>query len=1073
MSQKLIGQILLEQYRVDAFIASGGMGAVYRVFDLKRNVPLAMKLLHAELAEDPTIFKRFQREARALQKLAHPNIVPFYDVKQAEGLTFLLVRYIDGMTLKDLLRGRGHQPLSINEALTYLKALCAALGYAHANGVVHCDVKPGNIMVERGGTIYLTDFGIARHAESTATAMASMGTAAYMAPEQIRGEAVNPATDIYALGVLLYELLVGLRPFRSEPSAATEQSGEASNERIRYLHLHSSPPDPSSQNPDISPALSQVILKALAKEPQARYASTQELFNAACQAAGVHPDQVPETAAPISGEAPRATPARGSAPKTSTSAAGQPGARMIGRYVVLREIGRGGMATVYVAHDPLFNRDVAIKMLPPELLHDPSFRARFEREAQTVAALEHPAIVPVYDYGEAEGRPYFVMRLMSGDSLAERIAKGPQPLSAVIKLLQRIAPALDEAHSRGVVHRDLKPGNILYDQYDEPYLTDFGIAKLKEGGATLTGENIVGTPAYMSPEQGRGEPDLDGRSDVYSLGCIIYEMLTGKVPYEASTSMGQVVKHLTAPIPNIGEARPDLPPGLQDVINRALAKRKFARFASASELAQALAALANGQELPAMPASRPATAAVSRPATGGLPPVQKPPTGQTPYPPQRPPTGQMPPTAQKPPSGTLPPLSASPAMPPQKKSRAWLVWLVIVLVLAGAVYAGLTYLPGLLRQQVIGEAPLATTPQVAASLPTDTPPPAPTNTPQPTHTSAPTPTVQPTDTAVPEASSAATSVAAPVSSGPVIGGADKIAFVKENDIWMANLDASDPIRLTTTGGYKTELQWTPDRNHVKFIMGKCALLVDIRDQSLTPILCANWADYLASFQISPDGRLVAMTTSDGLFILPYNLDNLRTIKRLDQLANASGCLQYSEHEVKRTRWSADGKMLATVIIGSDAGRSVDLIWVASITCGSKPVDVETFPADRFTMTKYAQTPIIESFGWDGSVNFALNVNILANYGDFYTYNMQLRKGIMVNPLNNGRCCYRDFTWSPDGEYILFAYLDINYGTNIKLYYENFGLLGQGQNYIPLPFPDDFFPADRNAASPQPALRPAP
>jgi len=225
MSETLIGQILLNQYRVDSFVASGSMGAVYQVFDLKRNVPLAMKVLHAELAKDPSVFKRFQREARALQKLAHPNILPFYGVHQAQGFTFLLVRYIDGKTLKEILRSRNHQPLTVGEAMTYLKALCSALGYAHAHKVVHCDVKPGNIMVERGGTVYLTDFGIARHAESTVTTLASLGTAAYMAPEQIRGEAVSAATDIYALGVLLFELLVGHRPFRGDQTASTDKSG--------------------------------------------------------------------------------------------------------------------------------------------------------------------------------------------------------------------------------------------------------------------------------------------------------------------------------------------------------------------------------------------------------------------------------------------------------------------------------------------------------------------------------------------------------------------------------------------------------------------------------------------------------------------------------------------------------------------------------------------------------------------------------------------------------------------------------------------------------------------------------
>src|SRR3972149_8492524 len=184
------------------------MGAVYRVWDLKRNVPLAMKVLHSDLADDPHMFKRFQREANALKRLTHPNIVQFYGLFHTLDIAFLLERFVDGPSLKDILRQK--KQLSIQEVLVYLKALCAALGYAHANGVVHCDVKPGNVLIDQGGNIYLTDFGVARHAESTTTTLGTAGTPAYMAPEQIRGEAVTPATDVYALGVMLFEMLTGL-----------------------------------------------------------------------------------------------------------------------------------------------------------------------------------------------------------------------------------------------------------------------------------------------------------------------------------------------------------------------------------------------------------------------------------------------------------------------------------------------------------------------------------------------------------------------------------------------------------------------------------------------------------------------------------------------------------------------------------------------------------------------------------------------------------------------------------------------------------------------------------------------
>jgi serine/threonine protein kinase/WD40 repeat protein len=272
----------------------------------------------------------------------------------------------------------------------------------------------------------------------------------------------------------------------------------------------------------------------------------------------------------------------------------------IGRYQVISMIGRGGMSIVYAAKDPPpMDREVAVKVLPRELLHDATFRARFEREARTVAALEHPRIVPVYDFGETQdGQPFLVMRLLTGGSLAQRLKEGPIALPEAVRILTLIADGLDDAHSQGIIHRDLKPGNILFDNTGEPYITDFGLAKLSEASATLTGNVIVGTPAYMSPEQGRGEKDLDGRSDIYSLGVVFFEMLTGRIPYEADTTMALIIKHISAPIPNVLEYRANLPPDCQILINRSLSKRKEGRFSTAGEFAQAALAVLNGQSVP-------------------------------------------------------------------------------------------------------------------------------------------------------------------------------------------------------------------------------------------------------------------------------------------------------------------------------------------------------------------------------------------------------------------------------------------------------------------------------------------
>ena len=267
----------------------------------------------------------------------------------------------------------------------------------------------------------------------------------------------------------------------------------------------------------------------------------------------------------------------------------------IGRYEIKSELGRGGMATVYRAFDPSFDREVAIKVLPREMMHDPQFRVRFEREIKMVAGLEHPSIVPVYDVGDEEGQPFFVMRYMTGGSLSDLIEKGKLSIQDTAHVIERIAQGLAYAHKKGIVHRDLKPDNILFDNNGDPFISDFGIAKLTESSSSLTGSGVIGTPAYMSPEQAQGN-EIDSRSDVYGLGVIVYQMLSGQQPYNADTPMGVVVKHITEPVPNIVKKIPSLPPEMDGIIKSSLAKDRNKRYSSALELAKALNLLAFGHE---------------------------------------------------------------------------------------------------------------------------------------------------------------------------------------------------------------------------------------------------------------------------------------------------------------------------------------------------------------------------------------------------------------------------------------------------------------------------------------------
>ena len=260
------------------------------------------------------------------------------------------------------------------------------------------------------------------------------------------------------------------------------------------------------------------------------------------------------------------------------------GARIHG-YEILGEIGVGGMSRVYLAKGPKSLRQAAIKLLPSEYLNDLGFRARFEQEAQVIAALAHPAIVPIYEFGVYQGQPFIVMQYMSKGSLAERLARGPLPPDRAVETLARIANALDFTHRQGIIHRDLKPSNILYDQNDDAYLADFGIAA--RAGATWQQDLAGGTPAYMSPEQALQGETIDSRSDVYSLGIIAFEMLTGGLPFEGDLPVSVVLKHIYDPPPSLGAANPDLPAALDPVLQRALAKDPRERYPSTGEFSKA------------------------------------------------------------------------------------------------------------------------------------------------------------------------------------------------------------------------------------------------------------------------------------------------------------------------------------------------------------------------------------------------------------------------------------------------------------------------------------------------------
>ncbi|HEY9526700.1 MAG TPA: serine/threonine-protein kinase, partial [Anaerolineales bacterium] len=667
-------------------------------------------------------------------------------------------------------------------------------------------------------------------------------------------------------------------------------------------------------------------------------------------------------------------------------------AEKFSRYELREELGQGGMATVYHAYDPMFEREVALKILKRESLNDLQTRERFERETRIIARLEHAAIVPVYDVGRDRDQLFFVMRYMAGGSLIERIQTGNLSLAEIGHILQRLAAALDYAHSKGIIHRDLKPGNILFDEYDNAYIADFGIAKFTQGAARLTSSGIIGTPTHMSPEQALGEP-VDARSDIYSLGVILFEMLSGKTPFEATTPLGMAYKQATEPAPHIREVNPNLPAGLEPIIEKVLAKEREKRYSTAAELADAfIATLA--EPLPPDVSLGSPIALYLRTNVEEL---------------------------------TIPP-SAAPAPQPRSVLSHWMFGGVIALALV--VLAFLRY-------------PRS----VAPVNPTQKPA---------TSTSAPsTPTSPPLPTASPTPLPAETKTPLTILD-PGVGGADKIALTANNEIYVMNMDGSGIEALTQTGAPKFDLQWLPGRE-LLYVEGKCVYRIDIETAPKKPEQMACFNDRkIGGFRVSPDGEWVAISVAYRLLVLPFDIPALSAATSTFELQSREDlCLDYADVDVKDARWSADGRRLAIryqSVVGDRIGDTIRVIEVNRERCGDVAALIwDEFPGERFIPEGYERYPILPSYAWDGDRQFLFNSFIRnKNYGELYLYSMATSSARRVDPID-GVCCYGSAVFSPDGTHVLLVFQDVRRGdrSENQLYYMPLDQIGSTTEFAPI------------------------
>jgi eukaryotic-like serine/threonine-protein kinase len=563
------GALLDNRYEILAPLAEGGMGAVYRARRMLLGDEVAIKVVRQDAA-DAIARDRFLRESRIAARLRHPSIVSILDFDMPVGDDpYLVMELLSGPSLRDEIAARGR--LEVDDVQRIMPGVCAALHLAHSHGIVHRDIKPANIVAHEydpGERVYkLVDFGVANLRLSTVetrltTGHQFVGTAAYAAPEQISGREVDARSDIYALGVVLYEMLTGQMAFAGNDLMA-----------IVTAQMTAEVPDVLRVRPELPPWIAAVVRKAMAKDVEARWHSAAELADALC---------------------PNAAPTRAGA----TSA----GSQLARTYDVQERIGTGRLASdIYRGVHRALGHPVAIRILRPE--SHPNWEAarqRFLREAQALQ-VSHPSVINVRDYGEAPEGVYLVTDYIEGPSvrtLLEREGRIPWP--RLLPLLQQLLDAVRLLHRRNAYICGLSPEIMRIREPETPedppqlMISTAGIWSAKDLLSTLHENTVRGLSIedvelrYVAPELFTGGA-VDARSDIYTIGVLAYEMATGHVAIDAASMPHLLGRMLIGAIADPRSIAPDLPPPVAAAILRALKPSPADRFASVRELSLELA----------------------------------------------------------------------------------------------------------------------------------------------------------------------------------------------------------------------------------------------------------------------------------------------------------------------------------------------------------------------------------------------------------------------------------------------------------------------------------------------------
>ena len=547
-------ELFAGRFRIEEEAGVGGMGIVYRALDQSTGEIVALKVVRRT---GPGSLRRFDAETAALEKLRYPAIVRHiaHGIGD-EGQPYLAMEWVDGETLASKLR---RERLDVCEVIAIARRIADALAAVHSLGILHRDIKPSNVLLPGGDLEQgkLADFGLARSMESS-QANATMtgvivGTPGYMAPEQAHGvRDLDGRADLFSLGCLLFRCLTDTEAF---------EGSRALTALAKLVLLE--PSRVSSLRPDVPPALDDLVGSLLSKEREHRPPSAAVVRDTL--------DRIAE-AAPADASLRRFS-VRERVPESTRFVSGT----SFGRYVLGRRIGAGGMGELYVAHDTTLDRKVALKVLRRS--PDGQATEHLLREARAAATLSHPNVVTIYDVGEYEGVPFLAMEYIAGRSLRDYVGEASPDLDRRIGWMGEVARGLAAAHHAGIVHGDVKPENVMVADDGAVKILDFGLA-------TAVPDCIMGTAAYMAPEQIRGEA-LDGRVDQFAWGVTAYELVTGRLPWPGHDTL-EMLASVLADDPS-DAVRASLPSEISTAILKTLRKQRDERFPTMDSLIPVLA----------------------------------------------------------------------------------------------------------------------------------------------------------------------------------------------------------------------------------------------------------------------------------------------------------------------------------------------------------------------------------------------------------------------------------------------------------------------------------------------------